>query len=229
MAPQGEPGEDRLRALLQPLLVTSYLIADWLMDNSWFGAEQIIVGSASSKTGLGLCKFLAEPESRPYRIVGLTSQRNRAFVEGLHACDRVVGYDEVETIADVASVYVDMAGNAGVKSRLHHHLAGSLKHSCAVGTSHWDKFAPPKDLPGPKPKFFFAPDQIRKRREDWGAAEIGARLDAAWKRIADDAEGWLTVRVHDGLESALQVYGALADGTADPRDGHVIRLRQDGT
>ena len=51
-------GDDHLRALLQPLLATSYLLFDWLMDNDCFGAEQIIIGSASSKTGLGLCKYL---------------------------------------------------------------------------------------------------------------------------------------------------------------------------
>ncbi|MGY9039778.1 MAG: DUF2855 family protein, partial [Rhodobacterales bacterium] len=50
----GPASEDHLRALLQPLLATSYLIYDWLQDNDCFGAEQIIVGSASSKTGLGL-------------------------------------------------------------------------------------------------------------------------------------------------------------------------------
>ena len=35
--------EDDLRALLQPLLATSYLLFDWLKDNRWFGAEQIVI------------------------------------------------------------------------------------------------------------------------------------------------------------------------------------------
>lgn len=218
--------DDHLRALLQPLLATSYLLYDWLSDKGWFGAEQIIVGSASSKTGLGLCKYLAENTDRPYRIVGLTSDGNRAFVEGLGACDQVLSYDEIEQLADVPSVYVDMAGNADVKSRLHHHLRDNVRHSAAVGTSHWDKFAQPQDLPGAKPKFFFAPEQIRKRREQWGPGEIEARITAAWKRVAADAGNWLDLRVHRGLEAARPVYSALAEGRANPRDGHVVELKR---
>ena len=218
------PEDDHLRALLQPLLATSYLLFDWLSDNDWFGAGQIVIGSASSKTGLGLCKFLAEPEARPYRIIGLTSERNRGFVEGLGACDAVLSYDEIETLDQVPSVYVDMAGHAEVKARLHHHLADRLKHSAAVGTSHWDKFSPPGELPGPKPKFFFAPAQIAKRREDWGPGVIEKRITEAWKRIASDARDWLDLKVHEGLPAAERVYQDLAQGRADPRDGHVIRL-----
>ncbi|WP_323784712.1 DUF2855 family protein [Thalassovita sp.] len=221
----GAVEEDYKRALLQPLLATSYLLFDWLSDNDWFGAEQIIIGSASSKTGLGLCKFLAEPETRPYRIVGLTSEINRGFVESSGACDQVLSYDEIEKLALVPSVYVDMAGNAAVKMRLHTHLASELRHSAAVGTSHWDKFAQPgSDLPGPKPRFFFAPEQIRKRREDWGPGVIEAQITAGWKRIAADAGEWMDVVVHDGLESAPEVYRAIAEGRANPREGHVIRL-----
>ena len=53
-----ETGDDRAledkRAILYPLYATSYLLFDFLSDNDWFGAEQIIIGSASSKTGIGL-------------------------------------------------------------------------------------------------------------------------------------------------------------------------------
>ncbi|WP_137702067.1 DUF2855 family protein [Marimonas lutisalis] len=224
MVREGAARDDHMRALLQPLLATSYLLFDWLVDNGMFGASQIIIGSASSKTGLGLCKFLAEPEGRDWTIVGLTGAGNRAFVEALGACDHVLSYEEIDRIAQVPSVYVDMAGHAGVKAALHRHLGDALKHSAAVGTSHWDKFAPPKDLPGPKPQFFFAPAQIAKRREEWGPGVIEARITEGWKRIAADAEAWLDLRVHQGLAAAPDVYRALAEGRADPRDGHVFEL-----
>ncbi len=220
----GPERDDHLRSLLQPLLATSYLLFDWLADNDWFGAEQMVVGSASSKTGLGLCKFLAEPRDRPYRIVGLTGAANVDFVRGLGACDDVLAYDDLEQVARVPSVYVDMAGHAGVKARLHAHLGDALRHSAAVGTSHWDKFAPPADLPGPKPQFFFAPSQISKRRQEWGAGEIERRITAAWKRIAADAGGWLDVVVHDGLDAAPPVWADLAAGRADPGQGHILRV-----
>lgn len=220
----GDPRDDHLRSLLQPLLATSYLLFDWLADNDWFGAEQIIVGSASSKTGLGLCKYLAEPADRPYRILGLTGAGNRAFVEGLGACDTVLTYDRIADVPRVPSVYVDMAGHAGVKMTLHTHLGDLLRYSAAVGTSHWDKFAPPQNLPGPKPQFFFAPSQIAKRRADWGPGVIEARITAAWKRIAADADGWLEVVTHDGLETAPALWADLAAGRVSPREGQILRV-----
>lgn len=212
-----------LQALLQPLLATSYLLCDWLSDNSFFKADQIIVGSASSKTGLGLCKFLAELGTRP-KIVGLTSAGNAEFVKNLKACDAVLTYDTLEELPQDRAVYVDMSGHAGVKARLHDHLGDALAHSCAVGISHWDQFNPKQDYSGPKPEFFFAPAQIEKRRADWGPGVIERKIGEAWQRLAADAGTWLDLVAHDGLAAAMPVYEALAEGRAAPRDGHVIAL-----
>ncbi len=219
------PRQDHLRALLQPLLATSWLLSDWLADNDHFGAEQVIVGSASSKTGLGLCKYLAEDAAHPVQIIGLTSEGNREFVEGLQACDHVLSYEEIDQLAEVPSVYVDMAGNAAVKRSLHERLADHLTHLAAVGTSHWDQFAPQQDLPGVKPQFFFAPSQIAKRREDWGPGVVERNITEAWARVADGAADWMELHVHDGLAAALPVYADLAAGRASPKDGHVIALK----
>ena len=220
----GDADHERLRALLQPLLATSYVLSDWLVDNDHFGADQIIIGSASSKTGLGLCKFLDALDVRPKNIVGLTSAGNADFVRALGACDQVITYDAIDTLKTRPSVYVDMSGNARVKTELHSHLADVLKHSCAVGTSHWDQFKPRQDLAGPKPEFFFAPSQIVKRRKDWGPGVIEKKIGDAWQGIAAQASSWLDVKPHHGLHAALPVYDALARGQASPRDGHVIEL-----
>ena len=218
----GDVHAEGLQALLQPLLATSYLLCDWLVDNGFFAAEQVVVGSASSKTGLGLCKFLAELDPRPVQIVGLTSSGNLGFVEASGACDTVVSYDEIETLAKVPSVFVDMAGNAQVKQRVHAHLGNQLRHSSAVGISHWDQFRNDLELDGPKPEFFFAPAQIEKRRADWGPGVIERRIGAAWSRIAESADSWLDLQTHTGLAAAADVYDKIAHGHANPRDGHVI-------
>lgn len=224
-AEAGDPAMEDLRALLQPLLVTSWLLHDFLEDNQWFGAEQIIIGSTSSKTGLGLAKFLAEAKPDAPKIVGLTSAGNVAFVEGLDACDQVVTYERiVNDVAKVPSVYVDMAGNAEVRSTLHTHLGDHMKHSSAVGTSHWDRFAPTGDLPGAKPQFFFAPAQIVKRREEWGANALQQKIADAWQRVARDSTNWLTVKHSSGLDGALTTYRDLAAGRQTPDIGHVVVL-----
>lgn len=215
---------DPYQALMQPLIATSYLLFDWLSDNNWFGAEQIIVGSASSKTGLGLCAFLAEQADRPYKVVGLTGAGNAAFVKELGFCDAVLIYDEVDHLKQVDSVYVDMAGNAAVKQALHQRLDGVLKHSSAVGLSHWDQFAKPDGLAGPKPQFFFAPAQIAKRKADWGKGVIEGKITEATAQIVADAARWLTLEQHDGLEEAMQPFADLAAGRADPKIGHIVRV-----
>lgn len=220
-----DPDMDDRMSLLQPLFATSWLLADFLSDNEWFGAEQIIIGSASSKTGIGLVQFLAEMKPKAPAIVGLTSQGNRSFVEALGDCDSVVSYDQIgKEIAQVPSVYVDMAGNAEVRSALHNHLGDNMKHSAAVGTSHWDRFAPTGDLPGAKPRFFFAPAQIVKRRKEWGEGVVEKHIDEGWRRLAMKSRDWLTVEHHKGMDAAAAIYGRIADGGATPDEGHVVIL-----
>lgn len=160
-----------MRALLQPLLATSYLLFDWLMDNDCFGAKQIIIGSASSKTGLGLCKYLAEPEARGYKIKGLTSARNQSFVEGVGACDTVLTYDQIAQLPAEPSVYVDMSGNAQVKAQVHSTLGEHLKHSAAVGISHWDQFQPQSKVDGVKPQFFLRRRKLRNGGTNGGGCD----------------------------------------------------------
>jgi hypothetical protein len=221
-APEADDHARARRAIFHPLLATSWLIADFLRENGFFGARQVVVGSASGKTAIGLCRFLAGDGPQ---TIGLTSDANRAFVTGLGLCDDVVTYDEVsERLASVPSVFVDMAGNATVRLAVHGQLGEQLKHSMAVGTSHWDQFQPALDLPGPKPRFFFAPAQIEKRRADWGPGVVEAKIDAAWQEVAAESASWLTIALDDGLDAAMQVYRDIADGLSDPSKGHYIRL-----
>ena len=63
----------------------------------------------SSKTGFGLASFL-KVFGYPGQVVGLTSAGNKTFVESLAITDRVAGYDELATIGQQPSVFVDMAG-----------------------------------------------------------------------------------------------------------------------
>ncbi len=212
-----------LRALLQPLLVTSWLLFDFLTDNHWFGAEQVIIGSASSKTGIGLAKYIDEVRPDSPKIVGLTSPANRAFVQSLGAYDQVIAYDKiVSEVSRVPTVFVDMAGNAAVRAALHGHLGDLMLHSAAVGTSHWDKFAPTGDLPGAKPQFFFAPTQYTKREAEIGADAIQRKIADAWQRLARGSSTWLKIQHAKGLKGALEFYSNLAAGKMTPDKAHVV-------
>ena len=44
--------------MYRPLFFTSFMLADQLEDNDWFGAEVLVLSSASSKTAYGTAFLL---------------------------------------------------------------------------------------------------------------------------------------------------------------------------
>jgi hypothetical protein len=225
-APEHEP----LIMLLRPLYITSFLIDDFLADNGFFGARTVILSSASSKTAYGTAFCLSQRRGTPeaVKVVGLTSPANVDFVRSLGCYDEVLAYDEVTALpAEVPSVYVDFSGMASLRAAVHGHFGDRLAHSCAVGSTHHDEMGSARDLPGPRPVFFFAPAQIRKRQADWGAAGLGQRIAAAWQafiaRAARAEPPWIRVVEQRGPQAVQQVFRELVDGRSDPRQGHVLR------
>jgi hypothetical protein len=223
MDPLYRVDRERHQMLLFPLFYTSFVIDDFLIDNEGFGAGQIVVSSASSKTSIGVA-FLAH--GRETRVVGLTSAGNASFVEGLGVYDEVVTYDDVERIEQVTSVYVDVAGNSDVVHAVHQHLDGVLTHSMTVGGTHWDHRSEMAagHLPGPRPEFFFAPTQISKRTQEWGRDGLDVRIGGAWDRYATWADGWIDFRHAAGPSEVIDVYRELLVGRADPRAGFICTL-----
>ena len=197
------------QALLRPLFITSFLIDDFLDDAQCFGAQQVLLSSASSKTAFGTAFCLSLRRGRPGapRIVGLTSPGNLDFCRSLGCYDEVLAYDTLGAMdCSVPSVYVDFAGNAALRRGVHEHFGEALRYSCSVGGTHWDELGGGRDLPGPRPVLFFAPAQIAKRSAappaGWGPAELNARIAAVWaafmKPVNDPAAPWLRVRTARG-------------------------------
>jgi hypothetical protein len=209
--------------LLWPLFFTSFVVEDFLVDNDMFGAQQLVISSASSKTAIGTA-FQAHSRG-DCRVVGLTSGRNAAFVEGLGLYDQVITYDQLEQVAQSDTAYVDIAGDRTLLHALHARLADVLRYSMTVGGTHWDQpSADHGELPGPQPVFFFAPTQIAKRNKDWGPAELDARVGDAWARYSDWADRWVEFVHVSGYDEVVKVYLELLDGQADPRTGIVCSL-----
>jgi hypothetical protein len=216
-----DPGQEDEQALLSPLYITSFLIEDFLADNELFGARSVIIASASSKTALGVAQRLSQNRPQSCEVIGLTSARNRSFCEQLGHYDRVVTYDALEALpADVPSVYVDMSGGDSL-SGVHHRFGDALRHSCLVGFTHWEEHRPMPQLPGPKPQFFFAPGQIKKRTQDWGPGGIDQRFAVAWAEFLPLLRRWLRVRPSTPAQWAA-AWDEIVEGRTAPQTGHIL-------
>lgn len=215
------------QALFRPLFTTSFLLDDFLATNGFFGAETVIISSASSKTAYGLAFLLNKNKSErnPYEIIGLTSAANAPFVEQLGCYDSVVTYDQITALDNQNGVvFVDIAGNAEVRSQLHHHYGANVAYSCSVGAAHWEDIGSGRDLPGAEPKVFFAPSQAQKRIGDWGAAEFQGRLGRAWQLFLEPLQNQVTIIESRGTDAVEQCYHAFLAGHTEPDKGYILSL-----
>jgi hypothetical protein len=218
-----DPAREREYAILRPLFMTSFLIDDWLADDDMFGAESVVIASASSKTALGLAQLLST--KREIEVVGLTSATNAEFVRSVGYYDQTVEYERVgELASDRPTVFVDMAGGGRVLGDVHRHFGDSLKQSCLVGATHWEEAASPVDLPGPAPTFFFAPDRVVKRRADWGPGGLEARVAEAWEGFLGSVDGWLTIVERRGPAELEATWLEVLEGRASPAVGYIVAL-----
>ena len=222
--PDFREDESDLWPVFRPLLTTGFLIADQFAEEDHYGAEQVIMGSASSKTALLTAQCFRSLQTRP-RLIGLTSSKNEAFVRETGLYEDVVPYDALETIpGDVPTAFVDMAGNGRVIERVHERFAAHLKLSLMVGLSHWDAGRVRKRLPGPSMTPFFAPGRLKKRANDWGRAGFQGRLREAWSAFTERASSLTEVQVKRGAEEAQRAYLAALRGEIDPRLSLIIEL-----
>jgi len=221
--PGYDPSREAEQMLLRPLFFTGFLIDDFLEDNGFFGARRVVVSSASSKTSVALAFQLFQHGRERCEVIGLTSKRNAPFVESLGCHHRVVAYTDIEALdASVPTVFVDMAGDADVMTRVHRHCGSALQYSCQVGATHWDRLAFGIEVPGPTPTLFWAPGQLAKRMSDWGPEGFQQRAGGAWKKFLTWIDGLVTVERASGKEAIERVYRMTLEGRADPRKGYVL-------
>jgi hypothetical protein len=215
-------GKDDHQMIYKPLFTTSFVLDDFLDDNNYFDADNIILSSASSKTSFGLAFLLNQ--SGKVSVTGLTSAANKSFVENLGIYDQVMTYDELEQMsAQQKAVYVDMAGNRSVLARIHHHFKENMVCSCGVGITHWEDRdgEAPASLPGAKPTMFFAPSQIQKRHKDWGPELYQSKLSQAWDNFLGKVDDWVSIVQGQGENDIQDIYQRVLNG-APPSEAYVL-------
>jgi hypothetical protein len=214
---------EAVQMLLRPLFFTSFLIDDQLDDEGLTARGPIVISSASSKTAIAAAFLLARRDG--VELVGLTSARNREFVEGLGIYARTVSYDEIDSLDRGPATYVDISGDGEVRQAVHSHFGDELVHSMAVGITHWEELSAGQgDLPGPAPAFFFAPSRVEKRSTDWGPAELERRVAEVWHPFCEWTAGWLETIPGQGFDGLKSAYLDVLEGGVGPTAAHVIAL-----
>jgi len=172
-----------------------------------------------------LAKLLHDDPSVPQRIIGMTSAGNLDFVKGLDCCDDVLVYgNETDVDASKTASYVDMSGDVNLTKALHHHLGDNVLESCMVGATHWEGGGDKGELPGAKPKFFFAPAHIAKRDAQWGAGEMWRRGGEAGAKLAAVVTDDMTIEWTRSAEGLQQLWLDMLDNKIPGKAGQMVSL-----
>ncbi len=220
--PEHDPVREGERMIFGPLFKTGFLIEYFMRSENWFGASQLILTSASSKTAMGLAS-VAKQYSPQIKRIGLTSAGNLEFVTASGLYDVVLPYDAVDSIATEPSVSVDFAGNSKLLNAIHTHFGGALKYSCLVGVTHIEeREGGTDDITGPTPTLFFAPDHAVAFFKSVGPKDAGNILAQSWRDFLSDAGDSISLERRKGLAAARDVFVEMASGSVDPAKGIVI-------
>ena len=220
--PEHDPARENERMIFGPLFKTGYLIETMFRGDDWFGAEAMVLTSASSKTAMALAS-VAKEKSPQVKRVGLTSAGNVDFVRASGLYDEVMTYDAVGDLAQVPSVSVDFAGNSRLLRAIHETLSEHLKYSCLVGATHvGERTGEAKDMPGPDPILFFAPTYAVAAIKAMGAEAFGQDIAASWRTFLGAVADTVAIETRSGIEVARDTYVAMVGGDIDPAKGIVV-------
>ena len=224
-----EPGYDRtrdnFRMLLWPLHMTSFCLWDALSYNDWYGAEQVVLLSASSKTSIGLAYGLDRDENAP-AVVGVTSSGNKDFVESLGAYSQVLTYDDLSSLESKPTAIVDMSGNQAVLAQLHQQLGDTMRKTVNVGLTHWQQasLTPAQGIITERSEFFFAPSHIQMRIKEWGPEGFGQKTTEFLTYAATRSAEWLEIERVDGLGGLDAIFADVCEGKIGPRKGLIVEV-----
>jgi hypothetical protein len=217
-------------AVLKPLFATAWLIDDFVRQADDFGAATLLLSSASSKTALATAFCLKKP-ARAARVVGVTSPARLEATRGLGLYDSVIAYDALAGLpASERAIYIDFAGDAPFRRRVHEHWRDMLAYSASIGGTHHEALGSGGGLPGPKPTLFFAPEQVRRRSapppEGLGRAGLLKAIDASWASFvgvaAHGKRPWVTIEHRRGADAVRDAYLEVLEGRADASRGLML-------
>lgn len=210
--------------LIKPLFATSFLSYHFLKESDFFAGEVMILTSASSKTALALAfMFYREKKRDNQEVIGLTSEKNKAFVHGTALYDRVLTYEEIDQLPLKNTVLIDMAGKGQLINDIYGHLNENLKYASMIGLADWQ--ADRSQIVFPNAKMFFAPSVFQAFGRQWGTVELTKQINSALADFIAIAKEWIQIQYIETPQGIAQVYGQLVNGKADPSKGYIVNLK----
>ena len=218
--PSFEQSHEAIEMIFRPLFTTSFLLDYYLTVNEFFNAEQVIITSASSKTGFTLAFLLAQRKqitNKTLKITALTSGRNKAFVESLGFYDQVHTYSHLRQLPASSASIIDFAGNHNLLAMLQEQLGDLHQHTTLVGLSHWEEDSQVRA----EGELFFAPDWVKRLNQDWGYAKFQEKLAQAWQTFSN-GEQKIQFKTVEGLEQLNSSYQEVLKGQVEANSAYVV-------
>ena len=176
----------------------------WLREENWFGASQIAVTSASSKSALGYA--LRHGDGPP--LLGLTSARNRDFVERTMVYDSVAAHDELPQLA-AGTLILDFTGDPSLIRGLSERNGDALR-VVRIRATHAGAASLNDDT------VFFAPERIGREIALNGLEVFERDRAAAIAEFASRSTDWF-IREHvDGPDAIVEAFRDLLTGRVSP-------------
>ena len=213
-----------IHMLMQPLFATSFLIADMLVSNNFYGSQSVIFSSASSKTAIAAAYLLKE---YGVELIGLTSNANAESVKSLNLYSKVVPYSEISDLAlDKLNVFIDFAGNIHLNETLAKKEGIQFTKTLLIGNSHGTSMPEinnesllQKVL---KAEYFFAPLQYRRRMKELGAREFAVRFNNDWVNFRVYCRSWMNIKKVKSMSEVEQMYLQTREGKNNPLEGNIV-------
>ena len=210
-------GADRsgdLALALRQSFWLSFLLADFLGEREYFGADVLVLSSASSKSALGTAHLLSE-RSAHRLVIGLTSAARREAVADTEAYGQVATYEEIAALPGGTAVFLDFAGRPELTAAVHRHYGTHLRHSALAGFTQGPGAGAGGHLPGPAPELFSVPEYILTRAHEVGMRALGQRFEEELVEFASWCAPWLRLEYVVGADGVADTYRSILDGSSD--------------
>ncbi|MCX2980730.1 DUF2855 family protein [Halieaceae bacterium IMCC14734] len=232
---------------------SGFILYELLKMHAFYGANSVVLTSASSKLSLVTAQLLREQRDSGELqcVVGYTAKSNQAFVRSTGLYDLVICYeDALPDDTELKHLLVDVAGDAAIYKR----GKDKFVKAFAVGGTHADAeasvftaFGPsgfvkmlidmvaPASIKtwaarrlSPKLEMFFAPTVISELLDKWGHEQMDIKSDAALTAFVDAAidGNWMSVHRAETPEAAQAAYRRIVEGKVPPAEAVILALAE---